>query len=111
VILVVVAIIILVPATVAVQRRGLLLLRRSLRLVSGTDYGRMLVTVAGSMAMHTAQIGFYATASLVLGQWARIDGFGPKAPTAFGDAMYFSTETFTSVGFRRQLKNLWLSLA
>lgn len=89
---------VLVPATVAVQLLGVTVLGRSLKRQAWGGFARMLAVVAGLMATHAAQIALYAAAYAAAHGGFGVRGFDPPV-AGFGDYLYFSMQTFTSVGY------------
>jgi len=60
---------------------------------------RLIVAVMGAFASHSAQIALYGVAYWLLVHVFAIGEMGPAPGPAIGDALYFSAETYTSLGF------------
>lgn len=60
---------------------------------------KVLVAVFGAMLSHAAQISMFAFAYFVLRDRMGLGVFGGKFSDVFSSFLYFSTETYTSLGF------------
>lgn len=75
----------LVALSIPLRRRGMHPARLTSRLARG---GAILIVVLGLFGLHTVQIWVYAMAYLAIGEFDSLEA-----------ALYFSTSTFTTVGF------------
>jgi hypothetical protein len=60
---------------------------------------RMLVVITGMFTAHTLEVWLHAVAFYVLANHLNLGGFGGLFGAAFKDYLYFSTVTYTSLGF------------
>jgi hypothetical protein len=98
-ILVVSACVLLLMATALVHYEGLLSLDRVLPSLPLSPRATVLALVIGTFAVHAVEILLYACAMDVLARWVALGAFGSPLPTEFRTLLYFSTETYTSLGY------------
>jgi len=60
---------------------------------------RLIGVVLGGFAAHMLQIALCALAIIALVRWAGLGTLGASANPGWATAMYFSAETFTSLGY------------
>jgi hypothetical protein len=86
-------------ATALLHYEGLLFLDRALPMLPLSARATVLVLVIGTFAVHAAEILLFACAMDGLARSLALDAFGPSLPTDFRTLLYFSTETYTSLGY------------
>jgi hypothetical protein len=71
--------------------------------LNGTDVismrAKVLVALVGAMASHLAQIAVFALAYWLLRDKFGLGGFGGKFQDSLSSFLYFSSETYTTLGF------------
>lgn len=60
---------------------------------------KLLVVVAATFLAHTAEMAVYGTALYVLVTLGNVGDLGPLAAPTLANCLYFSAETYTSLGF------------
>jgi len=60
---------------------------------------RLMVVIIATFVAHTSEIILYGLAYLVLEHWAGLGGLGQAGPLGFASTIYFSAETYTSLGY------------
>lgn len=60
---------------------------------------RLILVIVATFVAHTAEIVLYALGFLVLEHWAGLGGLGQSGPLGFASTLYFSAETYTSLGY------------
>jgi hypothetical protein len=99
VILVAPACLLLLVAVALLHYEGLLFLDRALPMLPLSARATVLVLVIGTFAVHAGEIVLYACGMDVLAHSLGSAAFGPSLPTDFRTLLYFSTETYTSLGY------------
>jgi hypothetical protein len=74
-------------------------LRAALPLVPLPPRAKVIVLIIGAFAAHAAEIALFAGAMYLLAQWPAAGAFGTADPPHFSVLMYFSAETYTSLGY------------
>ena len=68
------------------------------RLALVRDRAKVLAALGGAMLSHVAQIVFFAGAYYLLRDKFGLGGFGGQFKDAFSSFLYFSAETYTTLG-------------
>jgi hypothetical protein len=97
-ILVALACVLLLTATALLHYEGLLLLDRALPMLPLSARTTVLAFVIGTFAVHAVEIVLYAFAFDGLRRLA-LDASGPSLPGDLRTLLYFSIETYTSLGY------------
>jgi voltage-gated potassium channel Kch len=61
--------------------------------------GKLLIVIFVTFLAHTAEILLYALATYALVRYTHLGGMGEHAQASFSAAIYFSAETYTSLGY------------
>jgi Ion channel len=69
------------------------------RATSIADRAKVLAAIIGTMLSHMTQIVLFATAYYLLRDKFGLGAFGGQFHDSFSSFLYFSTETYTSLGF------------
>ncbi len=90
----------LVLATVVIHYEALRMTSRALpRLTALAPRQRLVAVLVAIFAAHTVEVWVYGGAYLVLDRFIDIGGFKGEVPVALHDYVYFSTVTYSSLGY------------
>jgi hypothetical protein len=92
------AALLLIVATTLLHYEVLRLLNRGLSRLRWTPRARVPLAVLGCFAGHAAEVALYGLAFWLLARHG-IGLAGPQGASDLGAALYFSAETYTSLGF------------
>jgi hypothetical protein len=73
--------------------------------VSMPPRSKLVVVIFGTFAAHVIEIALYAFAVLLLSRYFGLGSLGDVDRLNFGTALYFSAETYTSLGYGDILPN------
>lgn len=60
---------------------------------------KLMLVIFGAFAAHAVEIALYAVATYALVRWLGVGTLGDAAGPSFSVALYFSAETYTSLGY------------
>ncbi len=83
----------------SIHYEGLVLGSRGLARLGGHRRIKVLYGITSVIGLHVLEIWLFALAYWGLLHWPATGAVGGAAPIAFGDAIYFSAVTFTTVGY------------
>lgn len=89
----------LVTATTLLHYEALRLLSALLPRLRIAPRARLIVVILGTFAAHATEILLYAVAIVALAQGLHVGSLGSAAAPVWSTALYFSAETFTSLGY------------
>lgn len=98
-ILVFLACLLLVPLATLLHYEALHLLSSGLPTLRVPSRARLVAAVLGTFTAHALQIVLYATVLWLLAHVGVAGTLGSAAAPAFTDVLYFSAETYTSLGY------------
>ena len=98
-IFVVLASLLLVPLATLLHYEALRLLSFGLPTLRIASRARLIAVVLGAFTAHAVQIALYAAVLWLLSRFAAAGTLGSAAPPGFTDVLYFSAETYTSLGY------------
>ena len=74
-------------------------LTASLGAIGGSSRAKLLVVILATFAAHAVEILLYAGVVYALSRYTNLGSLGGPAGTSFSGTVYFSTETYTSLGY------------
>lgn len=89
---------VLVVATTVIHYEVLRLLGRGLAMLRIPSRGKLMVVIFSTFLAHALEILLYALAVYVLVHYAQLGTLG-RHGGAFSECLYFSAETYTSLGY------------
>ena len=90
---------VLLIATVVAHYELLRLLSSTLPSLSIRSRAKVMAVVFSTFVMHAVEIALYGAGFFLLARAAGVGGLGAVRPPSLLTCMYFSAETFTSLGF------------
>lgn len=96
--MVLLACLLLVPLSTLLHYEALRTLAALLPRLPLPSRARLVVAVLGAFVSHAAQIALYALALWALVRYGTVGTLGSGA-TTFADVLYFSAQTYTSLGY------------
>jgi voltage-gated potassium channel Kch len=94
-----VACVALLVDTTVLHYEVLRLLSRGLPSLRVPGRAKLIAVILGTFAAHAVEIALYAAAILLLVEGFGLGGLGDAGSQAFSVYLYFSAETFTSLGY------------
>lgn len=91
--------VVLVLATVVIHYEGLRVTSDLLPRLTMPPRQRMLAVLFAVFALHTVEVWLYGIGYLVVDRYVDIGDFGGEGPVTILDYVYFSTVSYTSLGF------------
>ena len=98
-VIVVLACLLLVPLATLVHYEALRLLSSGLPSLRIASRARLIAAVLGTFTAHAVQIALYAAVLWLLVRFAAAGTLGSASAPAFTELLYFSAETYTSLGY------------
>jgi hypothetical protein len=89
----------LVVLATLVHYEALRLLSLALPKTSVTPRAKLVLVILGSFVAHALEIGLYAVAMYALIRWAGVGTLGGAGLPSMDTTLYFSAETFSSLGY------------
>jgi hypothetical protein len=93
------ACVLLLVVTTMLHYEALRGLRLVLPLLPMPPRAKVSVLIIGAFAAHALEMGLYAVAMFGLIHWLGISSFDPAHMPSFTTLLYFSAETYTSLGY------------
>lgn len=89
----------LLAATTLIHYEALRVLGALLPRLRIASRARLIVVIVGTFVAHALEIALYAAAAYALARWLGAGTLGPAGVPPFDMALYFSAETYTSLGY------------
>jgi len=89
----------LLVATTFIHYEVLRLLTAGLPVLRIRPRLQLILVILGAFCAHFLEILLYGAAYWVLASWFDIGGMGPLGPLPFSRCLYFSAETYTTLGY------------
>nr|WP_308632921.1 potassium channel family protein [Massilia norwichensis] len=89
----------LLVATTFIHYEVLRLLTSTLPVLRIRPRLQLIIVILGAFCAHFLEILLYGVAYWVLASWFDIGGMGPPGPLPFSRCLYFSAETYTTLGY------------
>jgi len=89
----------LLVATTFIHYEVLRLLTSALPMLRIRPRLQLILVILGAFCAHFLEILLYGVAYWVLASWFDIGGMGPSGPLPFSRCLYFSAETYTTLGY------------
>ena len=93
------ACVLLVLLTIALHAEVLAAINASARRAHLVSRSRLLIAMLTTFVAHLIEIALYGVALFALAKYAHVGGLKGFASPPLGSCLYFSAETFTSLGF------------
>jgi hypothetical protein len=93
------ALVLLVVLTTVIHYEALAALSARLPRLGIAPRAKLVLVILGTFGAHTAQILLYGTAIYALANLLNMGAIGQSAHSSFMLCLYFSAETFTSLGY------------
>ena len=74
-------------------------LTASLPAIGGSSRAKLLVVILSTFGAHAAEILLYAATVYLLSRYTNLGSLGGPAGSSFSATIYFSAETYTSLGY------------
>ena len=71
----------------------------SLPAIGGSSRAKLLVVILSTFGAHAAEILLYAAAVYLLSRYTNLGSLGGPGGSSFSTTIYFSAETYTSLGY------------
>jgi hypothetical protein len=89
----------LVVLTTVIHYEVLRALSASLAVLAMRSRAKLLVVIFATFSAHAVEILLYAAAVYLLARYAQLGQLGGHAGSSFASIVYFSAETYTSLGY------------
>ncbi|MEY5098251.1 MAG: hypothetical protein RJA36_970 [Pseudomonadota bacterium] len=89
----------LVVLTTVLHYEALVLMSSALPSLRVAPRAKLLLVILGAFVAHAVEIGIYGLATYSLMRWGRAGMLGGAGSSSLDVALYFSAETFSSLGY------------
>ena len=89
----------LVVLTTVIHYEALVLMSSALPGLRITPRAKLLLVMLGAFLAHAVEIGIYGVAAYVLMRWGQAGTLGGSQIPSLDTVLYFSSETFSSLGY------------